>query len=726
MLARHLPRFGVRPVVARHREGPLSRRLAAAGLAFEVVDGLPEDLTRRHGRAATLWAVPGNVWVLPRCVSRLRNLAERQNAAIIYGQGTWANILSAVAARGSGAGAVWHVRNDHRPPLQRFLMRGIARALGVRAIVAVSRSAATPFEGLALPLCVVHNGEDLAASDAARNAPDLRQRLALPEGAVLAGYAGRLLPHKGIHVLMEAARRAMCRSESLHLVILGGNPAHTGQDVVGELAGRAASWGLADRIHFAGWVPDVERALADLDFVVIPPTCRECGSRTLIESLCLGVPVIASRVGGNPEMLREGEDGLLVPPNDPERLSEALVTLATNSQLRRRLATHAFAARSRFDSLKVARRAAAVLRMAAAGVVPATKYVGASLRRTIGRAAGAALLLVLCGPACKETPRQWSIGIYRGNTPFDLSPAAPNPILTAADLGSIDARFVADPFLLRHGARLFLFFEVWRGDSRQGDIAWAENTAAGAWRVGGLALDEPFHLSYPFVFEHEGEIFLIPESRDRRQVRLYVGRPFPNRFELRSVLLSGKRYADSSLIRWGGRFYLFTSPDNASLELFLADALEGPYRPHPRSPIISGGACAARPAGRPIVWKDRIIRLAQCEPSRLRHVRAGVRSDRPVSHLVCRAGLGTQPASHRDRDRLERGRDAPLGRATRGPRPACCRRWLAARPRDEGNTMSLGRPPAWRRSPSEPPAAPLAVRRGARGLEARNQRTSRS
>ena len=228
-------------------------------------------------------------------------------------------------------------------------------------------------------------------------------------------------------------------------------------------------------------------------------------------------------------------------------------------------------------------------------------------------AGGAALLLVLCGAGCQDAPRRWSIGIYRGTTPFDLSPAAPNPILTAADLGSLDARFVADPFLLRRGGRLFLFFEVWRESSRQGDIAWAERTASGAWRVGGLALDEPFHLSYPFVFEHEGEIFMIPESRVRREVRLYVARPFPNRFELRSVLLSGKRYADSSLVRWGGRFYLFTSPDNATLELFYADALEGPYRPHPMSPVVSGDACAARGAGRPFAWNGRIFRLAQCD-----------------------------------------------------------------------------------------------------------------
>jgi glycosyltransferase involved in cell wall biosynthesis len=323
---------------------------------------------RREGRPDSLWAVPGNVRALRRAVSYLRDLADRERASLFYGQGTWANILSAWAARGSAAGAVWHIRNDFQPPLKRLVMRSVARACGVRAIVAVSGSAAAPLRGLPSPLHVVENGADLAACDTARSAPDgLRERLGIPESAVLAGYAGRLLPHKGIHVLMEAARRAMSRDASLHLVILGDNPAKGG-DVRGELARQAQGWGLGDRIHLAGWVPAVERALVSLDCAVIPSICRECCSRSLIESLCLGLPVVATDIGGNPELVREGEDGLLVPPGDPERLAEALVALARDGSLRRRLAAGALASRRRFDSQTVAGRAAAILETAARAV----------------------------------------------------------------------------------------------------------------------------------------------------------------------------------------------------------------------------------------------------------------------------------------------------------------------------------------------------------------------
>ena len=220
-------------------------------------------------------------------------------------------------------------------------------------------------------------------------------------------------------------------------------------------------------------------------------------------------------------------------------------------------------------------------------------------------------LMMIAG--CHSVEQDWSIGIYRGTSPFELAPTPANPILTAEDLAPLDALFLADPFLLRHDGRLFLLFEVWRTGSGQGDIAWAEQGPTGEWRFGGVALDEPFHLSYPFVIEHEGEVWLIPETRALREVRLYAARRFPGPFELRKVLVSGKRYADSSLVDWQGHSYLFTSPDNGTLELFVANTLGGDYHPHPASPIVTRNPCAARPGGRPIVWQDHVIRFAQCD-----------------------------------------------------------------------------------------------------------------
>ena len=188
-------------------------------------------------------------------------------------------------------------------------------------------------------------------------------------------------------------------------------------------------------------------------------------------------------------------------------------------------------------------------------------------------AAAGVLVLALVGVRCSEPPREWSIGLYRGESPLELEPAGPNPVLKAADLG-IDASFVADPFLLRRDGRLFLFFEAWRRGTGQGDLCWAERDAAGAWRYAGVALDEPFHLSYPFVFEHEGEVFMIPESRSQGDVRLYVRAPVPGPLRAAPRAAHGQALR-RHLARSPGRGASTCSrrTDNGTLELYFADAL---------------------------------------------------------------------------------------------------------------------------------------------------------
>src|ERR1043166_639681 len=100
----------------------------------------------------------------------------------------------------------------------------------------------------------------------------------------------------------------------------------------------------------------------------------------------------------------------------------------------------------------------------------------------------------------------WSIAIYRGPSPLALSPTG--VALTGADVTDLDAASVADPFLLRRHGRWFLFFEVIpRANHRGGVLAVSESAEAIHWPYGGVVLREPFHLSYPHVFEWEGETY---------------------------------------------------------------------------------------------------------------------------------------------------------------------------------------------------------------------------
>ena len=213
----------------------------------------------------------------------------------------------------------------------------------------------------------------------------------------------------------------------------------------------------------------------------------------------------------------------------------------------------------------------------------------------------------------------WSIGLYAGPDPLHLAPPSgrANPVMTREQVNDIPASFVADPFLLPHGGEWHLFFEALHHDRGLGEIGWASSPDAVVWSYRGIVLREPFHLSYPCVFAHDGGIFMVPETLDAGAVRLYRADPFPTRWVPVSDLLRGT-YADPTPFEFDGRWWMFACPTPAThdaLALFHAETLTGPWLEHPASPLILGDKSRARPGGRVIQSAGRLYRFAQdCGP----------------------------------------------------------------------------------------------------------------
>ena len=214
----------------------------------------------------------------------------------------------------------------------------------------------------------------------------------------------------------------------------------------------------------------------------------------------------------------------------------------------------------------------------------------------------------------------WSIGIRAGTSPWLLAPP-PNdqPVLTAADVTDAPATSVADPFLIRRGGRWHMFFEVDDWLARKAAIGHATSGDGLHWEYERIVLAEPFHLSYPCVFEHGGHVWMIPESTQAGSVRLYRARRFPDDWVHETDLLAGEAFADATPFQHAGRWWMFAETSgeaNDTLRLFTAADLTGPWREHPRSPIVRGDARHARPAGPVIAAEGRLVRLAQnCVPA---------------------------------------------------------------------------------------------------------------
>jgi hypothetical protein len=175
----------------------------------------------------------------------------------------------------------------------------------------------------------------------------------------------------------------------------------------------------------------------------------------------------------------------------------------------------------------------------------------------------------------------------------------------------------ADPFLFEHEGRHHLFCEEVPFGARRAVISHTE------LRLDGIAADpptpvlaQPYHLSYPFVFAYEGEVFLIPETSSVGRVELYRAVDFPYAWQCEAILLDDVDAADATVLAHGDRLWLFAgiaAPDASSLDelyLFWAGAPRGPWHPHPRNPVVSDVRCA-RPGGAIQRWGSRLVRPGQ-------------------------------------------------------------------------------------------------------------------
>ena len=221
-----------------------------------------------------------------------------------------------------------------------------------------------------------------------------------------------------------------------------------------------------------------------------------------------------------------------------------------------------------------------------------------------------------------RTHDNWSLGIYMGDTPFALSQPehVRNPVLTVLDVTDASAHFLADPFMVYEADTYYLFFEIYNLDTQQGDLSVATSPDGRRWSYRQIILDEPFHLSYPYVFKWQGEYYLVPESYEANSVRLYRAEEFPFTWNYVTTLLEGRDFLDNSLAYYNDYWWLFSSFEgNDTLRLYYAGDLFGPWQEHPQSPIIAGNPHYARPGGRVLVYDGRLYRYTQDSEPRYGH-----------------------------------------------------------------------------------------------------------
>lgn len=181
-------------------------------------------------------------------------------------------------------------------------------------------------------IILIRNGLDLSRFARRHSAAKIRRQCGLPPHVHVAAVISRLHPMKGIEDFLEAARIVVQRVRDAYFLIVGGSGVVRGGEYREELRRYAVRLGLGHRVVFAGYRLDTTALLSAVSVSVLPSLCEGL-SNVLLESMAAGVPVVATRVGGNPEAVAEGVNGFLVPPRDPGALADAICRLLEDREL---------------------------------------------------------------------------------------------------------------------------------------------------------------------------------------------------------------------------------------------------------------------------------------------------------------------------------------------------------------------------------------------------------
>lgn len=173
-------------------------------------------------------------------------------------------------------------------------------------------------------------------------------------------------------------------------------------------------------------------------------------------------------------------------------------------------------------------------------------------------------------------------------------------------------RFYADPFPRRGPEGDFIFVEEYPHATGKGIISVMRVEENGQVHPAQPVLEEPFHLSYPQVFDWGGETWMLPEASASRRLTLYRAARFPDRWEAETVLLEGREISDATLLEHAGSWWLFATERDGlgstsdTMAVFQAPSIEGPWTPHPLNPVVIDRRLA-RPGGAFIRLGKRIL-----------------------------------------------------------------------------------------------------------------------
>jgi glycosyltransferase involved in cell wall biosynthesis len=304
--------------------GPLADRAEEIG-----VEVFPLPLTRfRRTRNPLTVSAYALSWVVGS--NQLRRIVQSVEPKIIHANSATAQVYAGSAPQKSGIPSVWHARDLRRVP---FPAANLCRQAD--KVIAISEAVAASLAGIGLTrpkVTCIYNGIDPEAWRSRVSGKDVRAELQLPSNARILLMAAQFVPWKRHEDAIRAMPDILKSEPDARLVLAGADlfeehaELRTGlQDLCRELA-------LEGKVLFVGHRQDIPDIMNAAEIILIPSDAEPFG-RVAIEAMALGKPVVGTRAGGLPEVVRDGETGLLAVPRFPESLAEACVRILKDPTL---------------------------------------------------------------------------------------------------------------------------------------------------------------------------------------------------------------------------------------------------------------------------------------------------------------------------------------------------------------------------------------------------------
>ena len=307
-----LDRTRFRPLLLAHGQGPLVDEMARRGVA--IVDAPADQISLRH---------PARAWA---SIRRQMRLLRRERIHLVHLNEFGWNVDLVAAAGLLRIPVVLHVHNPLDVEQRNFHRWVAGRVLFVSE---AHRAEARHLDRLRGTTSVLYNAVDLERVQSGRS---LRGELRIPEGHLVVGTVAQICHRKGMDVFVETARRVAAVRDDVHFVVVG--RAGIGEDAYAAgVHAAAADLERQGRISFLGSRTDVPDLLASMDLFFLPTRAETFGI-VIIEAMAAGVPVVATRVGGIPEIVTGSGLGSLVPPDDAEASAGALLELLADGPRR--------------------------------------------------------------------------------------------------------------------------------------------------------------------------------------------------------------------------------------------------------------------------------------------------------------------------------------------------------------------------------------------------------